>query len=152
MTDYPNKEHANADKAARRRALKALSDLIDEASLLKAGLEATDPPHNLFASDARRLAALSLSVSENLSIAETLRDVREWHEAGKAEAAMSAEMDKAEADENGVRSYSGQRSCLYCKHRARHDVAGFLACNNAEHITRALEAMTLAVAKQDGGQ
>jgi hypothetical protein len=39
VTTYPNKEHENADKAARRRALNALNDIEREVAILRRRVE-----------------------------------------------------------------------------------------------------------------
>lgn len=83
MTDYPNREHANADKAARRRALKALDEIASEAALMKRRLE---DGHNACADDTQTLVHSVSRLTENLSVLAILRDVREWHAADEAEA------------------------------------------------------------------
>ena len=42
---YPNREHENADKAARRRAIKALDDIIDDAQTLQRRIARGYEPH-----------------------------------------------------------------------------------------------------------
>lgn len=79
--DYPNREHANADKAARRRALKAVDEIAGEAQLLRRKLEAGQ---NLDADDAQTITHSLMRLTQNLSALETLRDVREWHSADVA--------------------------------------------------------------------
>lgn len=84
MTDYPNREHKNADDAARRRALAALTDLAGEAALLhrsvKAGLEVDGDFTQVLTDLVRKL-------TRDLTVLGTLRDVREWHAADSKEAA-----------------------------------------------------------------
>jgi hypothetical protein len=48
-----------------------------------------------------------------------------------------------------VRPYAGQRHCLYCLARAQHDVGGFLACDDMEHIARALTALRARREQED---
>jgi hypothetical protein len=83
MTEYPNREHANADKAAQRRALVGLRDIIEDAENLVRRIKNGYEPHG---TDAQRLADKAVSIAVNFSAMETLRDVREWHAAGQAEA------------------------------------------------------------------
>lgn len=78
MTDYPNRKHESADKAARRRAETALADLAGEAALLRRALKGG---RNVDGLDVRRLSELMLSLTRDLSVIGTLRDVREWHAA-----------------------------------------------------------------------
>jgi hypothetical protein len=85
--DYPNREHGNADRAAKRRALTALNSIIENAQLLVRALE-TDTALDPGAS--RRIADGAVSVAINLSALETLSDVREWHAADVADAATQA--------------------------------------------------------------
>lgn len=82
MTAYPNKEHANADRAARRRALEALAELTSEAALLRRALAAGG--RDLDGDDTQVLAGLVRKLTRDLSVLGTLRDVREWHEADEA--------------------------------------------------------------------
>lgn len=84
MTDYPNLEHLQADKAAARRALAGLRDIIEDAQTLARRIEAGYEPYG---TDAQRLADKALSVAVNLSTLETLRDVRSWDAADAADAA-----------------------------------------------------------------
>ena len=76
-TAYPNREHQNADKAATRRALKALDEIIDHARLVRRRVEngASDGSDTHILSDEVR------KLTVNLGILEALRDVREWHAA-----------------------------------------------------------------------
>jgi hypothetical protein len=82
MTAYPNREHENADNAARRRALAALRDIAEDAENLRGRIERGYEPHG---TDADRFTAKSVKLALNLSVMETLRDVREWHAADVAE-------------------------------------------------------------------
>lgn len=91
--DYPNCEHENADKAARRRALSGLRGIIEDAQALVRRIEGD---HAVDGADARRLTDKGIDVAINLAAMETLREVREWHGADQAEAA------KAETCEGGA--------------------------------------------------
>lgn len=85
--NYPNREHGNADRAARRRTLAALNSVIENAQLLVRAIEtdtALDPGVS------RRIADGAISVAINLSALETLSDVREWHAADINDAAAEA--------------------------------------------------------------
>ena len=81
MTDYPNREHSNADKAARRRALAALEEIKAEADNF---IRRIDKGYELSGADAERLVTKAFKVAVNFSIAETLSNVREWHAADQA--------------------------------------------------------------------
>jgi hypothetical protein len=83
---YPNREHADEDKAARRRALAKLRGIIEEARALARRIESGG---DVDGSDARRLTDKAADLAVNLSAMETLRYVREWHAADQAEAAGS---------------------------------------------------------------
>jgi hypothetical protein len=86
MTDYPNREHANADKNARQQAIAALDDIARDAEILRRRLAAgsyTD------VSDGTTLAAKAGEVGRRLAVIATLREVREWDAADKAETGSS---------------------------------------------------------------
>jgi len=83
MTEYPNREHENADKAARRRALKAVDEIAGECALLRRKLEAG---RDLDADDVQTITHSLMRLTQNLSALTVLRDVREWDAADKAEA------------------------------------------------------------------
>jgi siroheme synthase (precorrin-2 oxidase/ferrochelatase) len=81
--NYPNREHENADRAARRRAISALTSMSDEAMEFAAKLQAgVSTP---YASDAQKFQHWTSQLLENLTILETLREVREWRAADEAE-------------------------------------------------------------------
>lgn len=77
---YPNREHGNADKAARRRALAALNGIEDETRMLrrKIATEVADGDDTQVLADHVRL------LTRDLAVLGTLRDVREWHAADVA--------------------------------------------------------------------
>lgn len=79
MTEYPNREHANADKAARRRAITALGNLITDAQAMAKRLN--DPDATIYMEDGRRFQDSSDRAAAELTRLETLREVREWHAA-----------------------------------------------------------------------
>lgn len=82
MTTYPNREHANADKAARRRALQALADIESEVAFLRKRIE-----HDLAdGNDTSTLAQRAVDVTRQFAFLEALREVREWHAADSKEA------------------------------------------------------------------
>lgn len=86
MTDYPNREHANADKTARQKAMASLQDIIEDAKTLQRRLANgtyTD------VSDAQTLVAKAVEVTRRLAVLDTLGHVREWDAADKAEASSS---------------------------------------------------------------
>lgn len=84
MSDYPNREHENADKAARRCALKALDGIESEMLSLRRRLTYNDrnAPDG---DETQRIAALTRDLIQHLSILGALREVREWHAADLAE-------------------------------------------------------------------
>jgi hypothetical protein len=63
MTDYPNREHLNADKAARRRALSGLRGIIEDAENLSRLIEGGYEPHG---TDAQRFADKAVSIAVKL--------------------------------------------------------------------------------------
>jgi hypothetical protein len=78
---YPNREHENADKAAQRRALTVLKNIVTDAEIIRRRLEGSTVHPD--AADARGIALQAAQLTEHLAILETLREVREWHEADK---------------------------------------------------------------------
>lgn len=82
MPDYPNREHKNADEAARRRALTSLRALIEDAETLIRRIESGGyEPHG---EDGTRFTSQAVKLTANLAYLEQLRDVREWHAADAA--------------------------------------------------------------------
>lgn len=73
---YPNREHANADKAARRRALAALAHLTDEAGNFRQRIEGG---YAIDGDDARRIERLASDITRHVSVIGILSEVREWH-------------------------------------------------------------------------
>ena len=78
MTTYPNREHENADKTARRRALKALEDIRGEAERLHFDISYD---RDRDGDDTQKLSDLARRVTQNLAVLGALREVREWHAA-----------------------------------------------------------------------
>jgi hypothetical protein len=83
VTGYPNREHANADKVARRRALAALDDIEGEVAFLRKRVNGGLGDGDDTGTPAERAA----DVTRHLSVLGTLREVREWHAADEKEAA-----------------------------------------------------------------
>lgn len=81
MTTYPNREHKNADSAARRRALRALGDIENEILVLRRRIDAGTADGD----DAQIMTDRVREVVKNISILGALREVREWDAADKAE-------------------------------------------------------------------
>lgn len=77
MSDYPNREHENADKAARRRALKALETIKDEVQILS-GTLALGSTARIDADAAQTIAGKVRDLAGYLAELGTLYDVREW--------------------------------------------------------------------------
>jgi len=75
MSDYPNREHQNADAAARRRALAALDHMVNEAEILRQRIERRQADGD----DTQRIANLARDITQHVSILGVLREVREWH-------------------------------------------------------------------------
>lgn len=82
MTDYPNREHANADKAARRRALQSLADIEAEVAFLRKRVNGDVADGD----DTSTLAQRAVDATRHFAALEALRDVREWHAADRAAA------------------------------------------------------------------
>lgn len=83
MTAYPDREHENADVAARRRAEAALADLAGEAALLRRSLKAG---REVDGDGTQVLSDLVRKLTRDLSVLGTLREVREWLAADVKEA------------------------------------------------------------------
>lgn len=77
---YPNREHMQADKAAERRALKALDDIEAAVRILRRRIEGGIADGD----DTGTLTQRAAEVTRHLSVLGTLRDVREWHAADRA--------------------------------------------------------------------
>jgi hypothetical protein len=75
--NYPNREHQNADLAARRRALSSLDIIEAEVSLMRGKLNRDDT--YVDGSDTQILMTAVRNLTERVATIETLRDVREWH-------------------------------------------------------------------------
>jgi hypothetical protein len=74
---WPNEPHQDADKEARLRAISALRTLRAHADILTRRLESgTD----VSGTDADSFAHSVLELTKQLTILETLRLVRRWHE------------------------------------------------------------------------
>lgn len=86
MTDYPNRDHAHADKAARRRALNALDDIEREVAFLRKRVNGDIADGD----DTSTLAMRASDVTRQLAALEVLRGVREWHAADAREAHRDA--------------------------------------------------------------
>lgn len=88
MTGYPNREHENADKAARRRALRALETITSEAETLQRALRLQPtlpgPGRRVDADDTQVMSAAVQQLTGYLAELGTLHDVREWHAADAA--------------------------------------------------------------------
>jgi hypothetical protein len=82
MPEYPNREHETADRRARRRALDALTVMIESAQHLARDLNGWK---DVELERAQVFPELAAKVTANLAMLETLRDVREWHAADVAE-------------------------------------------------------------------
>jgi hypothetical protein len=89
---YPNREHRNADRAARRRAHKALDDIEAEVGILRRRLKQADNPlSSLDGDDTQLLAGKVRDLTSELSVMATLRYVREWARADRETAEQDAE-------------------------------------------------------------
>jgi len=86
VTAYPNREHANADRAARRRALIALSDIEREVAFLRKRVENDLADGD----DTSTLTQRAAEVTRQMAVLGTLREAREWHEAGRADETASS--------------------------------------------------------------
>jgi hypothetical protein len=79
MTEYPNREHKNADEAARRAALVALGDIQQEVDILRRTL--TQDARRVDGDSAQNLVNRALYLTRKLSVLGALYEVREWHAA-----------------------------------------------------------------------
>jgi len=82
ITTYPNREHENADKAAKRRAIRALDDISNEVGILRRKL---DQDVYVDGDDTQILVDRFRQLTIQMTILGTLSDVRDWHEADLAE-------------------------------------------------------------------
>lgn len=78
-----SREHGNAERAAKRRALKQIDMIVERAITLESALRKNA---SVYGSDGRSLADMVNVLTENLAILETLGDVREWAKADEQEA------------------------------------------------------------------
>ena len=81
MTDYPNREHEIADKAAKRRAIRALDEIVNEAGILRRKL---DNAAWVDGDDTQILTDRTRELTKNLAILGALDEVRDWHAADVA--------------------------------------------------------------------
>jgi hypothetical protein len=77
-TPFPERMRATAVESHTRRAIKALSDLMERAAILRDRLQAFQSAD---ADYANTLAEMAVQAAVHLSALEVLRDVREWDEA-----------------------------------------------------------------------
>jgi hypothetical protein len=90
--EYPNREHANADRAARRRASKALDAIGAEVETLRRRLASADNPlSSLDEDDTQLITGEVRNLTGELAIIGALRSVREWHKADRADAERKAQ-------------------------------------------------------------
>jgi hypothetical protein len=82
---YPNHEHMNMDKSARRCAVTALDNLIADASMLRQRLLGGQA-RSVSSDDAASLRTEADRVRVHLAVAGTLREVRAWELADRADA------------------------------------------------------------------
>ena len=82
MTAYPNREHENADKAARRRAVKALEGIAEETAILSRKLA---NGIRVDGDDSQTINGLVSALTVQLSVLGALHEVREWDAADRAE-------------------------------------------------------------------
>jgi len=84
MTGYPNREHQNKDQAARKNALHILGNIRAEVSIIEDRLKGRSPIH-MEGLDVQVLASSVRDLTIALTTLETLREVRQWHEADEQE-------------------------------------------------------------------
>ena len=87
MTTFPNREHEQADKAARRRARTALNAITEDVAIMHRKLDLDSPM--LDEDDTRALAEHVRARPGHLGRLAALRDVRAWHAADLADAAQA---------------------------------------------------------------
>ena len=84
MTNYPNREHRDADVTARRRALDAVKEIEGSAFDLRKRLERSYLKSAHFdADDTQQLYDSLRKLTGHLAELGTLHDVREWDAAYK---------------------------------------------------------------------
>ena len=90
--DYPNREHRNADRAARRRAHAALDLIEAEVAVLRRRLKTADNPlASIDGDDTQTIMGRVRDLTAELAIMATLRSVREWARADRETAELDAE-------------------------------------------------------------
>jgi hypothetical protein len=77
-TPFPERMHNQSIDSHARRAVNALSDLIERAAILRDRLQAFDRAGPEMAGT---LAEMALKAGIHLSALEVLRETREWDEA-----------------------------------------------------------------------
>jgi hypothetical protein len=86
---YPNREHQNADRAARRRAGAALSGIEAEVATLRRLL--ANPEASPDEDDTQLIASHVRDLTGHLGRMGALHEAREWAAADRAEAARGAD-------------------------------------------------------------
>ena len=86
-TVYPNREHQDADEAARRRALAALDDIQKEAAWLRKRIAGGFADGD----DTSTFAERAADVIRCVGVLGAFRQVRAWHAAGQAATAAGKE-------------------------------------------------------------
>jgi hypothetical protein len=86
-TVYPNREHRNADRAARRRALSRLDLIETEVKMLRRRIGQGQAGGE----DTATILTHVRDLTEFLAILGALSEVRDWHAADQADAPARAE-------------------------------------------------------------
>lgn len=81
---FPNREHEVADKAARRRALRAIEDLEAELKLVRQRLE-LGAASRVDADTVQSISDYARRIVGHAAELGVLYDVREWHATDVAE-------------------------------------------------------------------
>lgn len=90
--EYPNREHRNGDRAARRRAHAALDAIEAEVATLRRRLKSADNPlSSLDGDDTQLIMGKVRDLTAELAIMAALRSVREWAKADQVSAVADAE-------------------------------------------------------------
>lgn len=76
---YPNRKHQNADEGAKRRAIRQLNAIIEDAQYLIKTIEGGGRSNDL--GTTKGLAQRTANLVAEVAAMEILTEVREWHEA-----------------------------------------------------------------------
>jgi hypothetical protein len=123
-TAYPNREHENAVNSATRRALGVLGAIGENVDEIRRRLIGG----TVDASDARYLQEQAGRMFEYLTALETLRDVRDWHEADMADTlGLKPDLNLPPSERRADLQRRIAEAVSYVKARGQGTLAGDLA-------------------------